>query len=133
MFTRKRSSNRCTLVERKPCPNKRRLQFLLVSVCLLLTFPVFTDPYAYQDRGDRREGIRLRPVSGDDIELISVRAAPVGGAADLTPQEMRLVFYLPEDANVNITVRELDYRYYYWLDQVRPQRSWQSGQTNVFH
>jgi len=28
-------------------------------------------------------------------------------------------------------VRELDYRYFYWLDRVRPQTPWRSGYGNV--
>lgn len=104
----------------------------LLSLCLFATSPAFADQYSYQDRGDRREGIRARPVSGDDIELISVRAEPVGGTADSVPEYMQLSFFLPKDERVQVTVRELDYRHYYWMDGVRPSASWKPGNTNSF-
>jgi hypothetical protein len=45
---------------------------------------------------------------------------------------MRLSFFLPADEPVHVTVRELDYRYYYWLDKVRPPQSWRPGEANSF-
>jgi hypothetical protein len=114
---------------RSTCPGARLALSLLL---LLLALPALADQYAYQDRGDRREGIRAKPVSGDDIELVSVRAEPVGGASGAVPERMRLSFFLPANEPVNVTVRELDYRHYYWLDQVRPSRSWTPGETNDF-
>lgn len=98
---------------------------------LLFAVPSVADQYDYMDRGDRSEGIRPRLVSGDNIELISVRAAPVGSAGSV-PERMRLSFYLPQKEPVYVTVRELDYRYYYWMDKVRPPQPWQPGKTNSF-
>jgi hypothetical protein len=104
----------------------------LSLLLLALTLPTLADQYDYQDRGDRREGIRAKPVSGDDIELISVRAEPLSLPAGSVPERMRLSFFLPANEPVNVTVRELDYRYYYWLDQVRPSAAWTPGETNNF-
>jgi len=105
-------------------------------LCLLLPpWPTLADQYDYQDRGDRNEGIRPRPVSGDDIALISARAAPVGGTSLRAPERIRLSFVLPRDtlpAAVEITVRELDYRHYYWMDRVRPPTPWRPGAANTF-
>jgi hypothetical protein len=132
-------SPRTGLLDRGACAGRdpgvalRLSRFLLLPLCLFLAVPALADPYDYTDRGDRYEGIRSKPVAGDDIELISVRAEPVGGAARELPQRMRLTFFLPEDTNVHVTVRELDYRYYYWLDQVRPPRAWRPGRNNSFH
>jgi hypothetical protein len=108
----------------------RRLGLFLLG--LLFALPSLADQYDYMDRGDRSEGVRGKLVSGDNIELISVRAAPVGGSAGAVPERMRLSFYLPEKGPVHITVRELDYRYYYWMDKVRPPKPWQPGKTNSF-
>ena len=87
----------------------------------------------YQQRGDRYEGIKPKPVSGYDIELISVLADyqephEAGGF----PKRVTLRFYLAGDEAVHLTVRELDYRAYYWLDRVQPAEPWKSGFQNVF-
>ena len=72
----------------------------------------------YQQRGDRYEGVKPKPVSGYDIELISVLAdyqEPHEGEG--FPKRVTLRFYLAGDDAVHLTVRELDYRAYYWLDR----------------
>jgi hypothetical protein len=107
-----------------------RRHFLLLVLGLVCAFPALADQYDYMNRGDRSEGILPRPVSGDDIILISARAAPVGGPA--APERMRLTFYLPEQQKVNVTVRELDNRNYYWMNKVLPPKPWLTGQVNSF-
>ena len=87
----------------------------------------------YQKRGDRHEGIKAKPVSGYDIELISVlvdyqEPFPSTGF----PNRVKLRFYLDHDQPVHLTVRELDYRAYYWLDKVQPSESWHQGFQNEF-
>ncbi len=87
----------------------------------------------YQSRGDRYEGVKPKPVSGYDIELISVLAdyqEPVGTKG--FPKRVSLRFYLAGDDMVYLTVRELDYRAYYWLDKVQPAEPWKRGFQNVF-
>ncbi len=106
---------------------RRLLPLLLGLVCAL---PALADPYDYAKRKHRSEGILPQPVSGGDITLISARVAPVGGPA--TPGRMRLSFYLPEQEAVRVTVRELDNRFYYWMDQVDPPTPWRPGRTNSF-
>lgn len=76
----------------------------------------------YQNRGTHYEGIKPKPVSGFDIELISVLADYREPATTL-PEKLKVQFYLPEDSKVHRTVRELDYRQFYWLDQVTPSTS----------
>jgi len=85
----------------------------------------------YQNRGDRFEGVRPKPVSGYDIEVISV-LADYHEPADRLPEQLRVGFYLPDQTPVHLTVREQDYRLYYWLDRVKPAREWQAKSINEF-
>ncbi len=84
----------------------------------------------YQDRGDRHEGIRPRPVGGADIEVISFRVDH-RERAQAMPERLALRFFLHEASEVALTVRELEYRHYYWLDEVRAG-PWRAGYGNVF-
>jgi hypothetical protein len=85
----------------------------------------------YQSRGNRYEGIKPRPVAGYDIELISARADYKEEAQRL-PDRLKVKFYLEQLAEVHLIVRELDYKYYYWLDNVRPSTPWRPGFNNGF-
>lgn len=115
-------------------PTERRgpvVRCALVLLCILLPGLLAAGPYDYQDRGDRREGIRPKPVSGSDMELVSVRADTVPQGAD-PADALLLAFHLPEALSAHITVRERDYRFYYWLDQVRPAAPWRPGAVNRY-
>jgi hypothetical protein len=85
----------------------------------------------YQRRANRYEGIKPAPVSGYDIELISAR---VDFKEDhrLAEPLLKIKFFLEKESPVYIVVRELDYKYYYWLDKVEPPHLWQLGFENVF-
>ena len=85
----------------------------------------------YQNRGDRFEGIKPKPVSGYDIEVISVLADYQETATQL-PDHLRVGFYLPSQTTVHLTVREQDYRLYYWLDKVNPAKGWQAKSVNEY-
>lgn len=85
----------------------------------------------YQNRGDRSEGIRPKPVSGYDIELISVLADYQEPATQL-PDQLRVGFYLQSQTPVYLTVREQDYRLFYWLDKIKPTKPWQTNSINEF-
>jgi hypothetical protein len=85
----------------------------------------------YQNRTDRYEGIRPKPVSGYDIEVISVLADYQEPAAQL-PERLRVWFYLANQSDVYLTVREQDFRFFYWLDKVKPSAGWQVGGRNEF-
>ncbi len=92
----------------------------------------------YQSRsqeqlGSWKEGVKPKPVSGLNVELLSVLA----DYQELVPSEtfpnaVKLQFYLDDEHAVYLTVRELDYRTYYWLDKVKPARVWEKGFQNVF-
>ena len=45
---------------------------------------------------------------------------------------MKAQFYLAQLSQVHLTVRELDYRYYYWMDRVQPAQPWRLGFDNAF-
>ena len=85
----------------------------------------------YQNRGDRFEGVRPKPVSGYDIEVISV-LADYQEPANQLPDQLRVVFYLQNQIPVYLTVREQDYRLYYWLDRVKPAKVWQAKSVNEY-
>ena len=71
----------------------------------------------YQDRGNRYEGIKSRPVSGYNIELISARV-DYKEKTEQMPKWFKVKFYLEEASKVYLTVRELDYKHYYWMAYV---------------
>lgn len=107
--------------------------FIPPLICLVF-FPAnaWADNHLkYQNRGSHYEGIKPKPVSGFDIELISVLADYREPTTTL-PEKLKIQFYLPEDSEVHMTVRELDYRQFYWLDQVTPSTSWTKGFGNTF-
>jgi hypothetical protein len=85
----------------------------------------------YQDRDDRYEGIRPEAKSGRDLELISVRVDYREDTKGM-PQRLKLKFFLPETRDVYLTVRELEYDHYYWMDKVKPHAPWRAGFYNLF-
>ncbi|MEQ1680899.1 MAG: hypothetical protein ABL950_09875 [Nitrospira sp.] len=104
----------------------------LVLVVFLVPLPLWADANLdYQNRGDRFEGIKPKPVSGYDIEVISVLADYQETATQL-PDQLRVAFYLQSQAPVHLTVREQDYRLYYWLDKVTPAKGWQAKSVNEY-
>lgn len=90
----------------------------VVLSMVLLSMPLILwagSNLVYQDRGTHYEGVRPKPVSGYDIELISV-FADYHEPAERLPDQFQVGFYLPDQTAVHLTIRELDYRLYYWLD-----------------
>jgi len=108
-----------------------RATWLVLGV-LLAPLPLWADANLdYQNRGDRFEGVKPKPVSGYDIEVISVLADYQEPATQL-PDQLRVGFYLPSQIPVQLTVREQDYRLYYWLDKVKPAKGWQARAVNEY-
>jgi hypothetical protein len=110
---------------------KCRIRILLAFLFLFPSASLAQSDLDYQSRGRYFEGQRPKPVSGADIELISV-LANYQEPAERLPDELRVKFYLPSQKDVYLTVREQDYRLYYWLDQVRPPKPWQAMAGNEF-
>lgn len=107
-----------------------------VSAALLLTaFPLLAqyDPaLQYQDRGNRHEGLKPKPVSGYDVELLSA-LLDYREPSPNWPQTLRLKFYLPAAEPVFVTVRQPRPRTaYYWLDKVVPPAPWRPRAFNEF-
>jgi hypothetical protein len=112
-----------------------RLKLLAFALASALTAAGIEMPaqgeLAYQKRANRFEGIRPKPVSGFDIELLSARIDHHDDP-DRIGERLYARFYLDRARAVNLVVRELDYRHYYWLDKVEPKTPWQAGYNNVF-
>lgn len=89
------------------------------------------EPWLYRDRGDRHEGVKSKPVSGYDIELVGA-LVETGGPGGAWPEKASLAFFLERHSNVFITIRERRPENYYWLDKVQPERPWVPKVTNVF-
>ena len=85
----------------------------------------------YQKRANRYEGIRPKPVSGFDIELLSAQVDFADNPETLG-ERFHARFFLKQPGDVYLVVRELDYQHYYWLDKVVPKSPWQPGFGNVF-
>ncbi|MEQ1845863.1 MAG: hypothetical protein ABL983_09865 [Nitrospira sp.] len=110
---------------------KLRATWLFLGV-LVAPLPLWADANLdYQNRGDRFEGLKPKPVSGYDIELISVLADYQEPSTQL-PDQLRVGFYLQSQTPVHLTVREQDYRLYYWLDRVTPPKGWQAKSVNEY-
>ena len=115
-----------------------RLLFLLIGMGMASP-PVWAQldlqyqPRSQEPIGSWKEGIKPKPVAGLNVELISVLAdyqeAP---ASDQFPESVKLKFFLEDQHAVYVTVRELEYRTYYWLDKVQPAQPWNKGFQNTF-
>jgi len=90
-------------------------------------------PRSQDQLGSWKEGIKPKPVSGSNVELISVLADyQEPRVSDRLPDSVKVRFYLENDHTVYVTIRELDYRTYYWLDKVQPAQPWTTGFQNTF-
>jgi hypothetical protein len=110
-----------------------RWKAISIAVTLSLTGVTLhaQDEMQYQRRSNRYEGIKQKPVSGFDIELLSARVDFNDSPRQLS-ERLHVRFFLEQPAPVHIVVRELDYKYFYWLDRVVPQSPWRTGYGNVF-
>jgi hypothetical protein len=99
-----------------------------VSLCAPLAW---AQDLAYQKRANRSEGIKAKPVSGFDIELLSAQV-DYPETVEKLGEHFYARFFLERPMRVFLTVRELDYKHYYWLDNIEPKGNWQAGFDNVF-
>ena len=107
------------------------LSALVITLAFALqSSALAADDYAYKLRGNRHEGVKDRPISGYNVELLSATVDFFEEPVD--PQGLlRIRFYLPEDGAVYLVVREIDRKHNYWLDSVQPDR-WKKGFGNEF-
>ncbi len=108
---------------------------MMVTGLLALYSPTFLrgqhSSQEYQKRVGRYEGVKPKPVAGNDIDLLSVRADYTDTASAM-PDRLKIKFYLDSASAAYVFVRELDNRYYYWLDKVQPAVPWAAGFNNAF-
>lgn len=83
----------------------------------------------YQERPYAFEGIKPRPVSGFDLELLSATIEHEGKAIEIGDR-LQLRFFLDRQRPVHLVVREIDQRLYYWLDRAKPSTPWAAGYNN---
>ncbi len=112
------------------------MQYRLGLLLLALSFSTGQNVWAlqdldYQQRGDHFEGVRPKPVAGEDVELVSALIDYNEGSSTL-PDRLHLKFFLKGADQAFVTVREQDYKHYYWLDKVSPQSAWRPGFGNEF-
>jgi hypothetical protein len=104
---------------------------LLTIVLLAMGVSVAQDDLNYRKRANRFEGIREKPVSGFDIELLSAQV-DYNDNPDTLGERFNVRFFLTRPQDVHLVVREIDYRHFYWLDKVAPTAPWHAGFDNVF-
>ena len=107
---------------------------LIAFLSFLLTFLSFearAEKWLYQDRGNRNEGIKSRAISSSDIELISALVDYREQTVQL-PKQLKIRFYLRQSNEVYVTIREIDNRYYYWMDEIEPFTPWRKASYNEF-
>ena len=106
--------------------------WLAPILCVILwSDAIWAEDLTYQKRANRSEGIKAKPVSGFDIELLSAQVDYLD-PSDKLPERFYARFYLQRPTPVFLTVRELDYKHYYWLDNIEPSSNWRAGFDNVF-
>jgi hypothetical protein len=124
--------NRLVVIPLDPTMALKLTRHFLFLVLLIVPLSTWADSNLdYQNRGDRFEGIRPKPVSGYDIELISVLVDYQEPTTQL-PDQLRVAFHLQGQTAVHLTIREQDYRLFYWLDKIKPTKQWQANSINEF-
>lgn len=107
-------------------------RLLAVVLALACCLPAGAqDELQYQKRANRYEGIKPKPVSGFDVELLAAQVDHRDDSEALG-ERLRLRFYLDRPRPVHLVVRELDYKHFYWMDRIEPRQPWRAGFGNVF-
>jgi hypothetical protein len=107
-------------------------KLLVLALLLLPATVLFAQPdIEYQKRGEYYEGVRPKPVSGYDIEVLSA-LVDYKEPTDRLPDQIRVRFYLDNKADIHLIIREQDYRLFYWLDKVKRSKEWRPHSHNEF-
>jgi hypothetical protein len=113
----------------------RWFECAIAAVLVLTPLPLLAqyDPLLqYQNRGNRHEGLKPKPVSGYDVEVLSA-LVEYREPGPTWPQTLRLKFYLPSAEPVFVIVRQPRPKTtYYWLDKVVPPIPWRALAFNEF-
>lgn len=119
----------------KKKPRDRRTRGWAIAVLLFIALPSlaqYDSALQYQNRGNRYEGLKPKPVSGYDIEILSA-LIDYREPSPKWPETLRLKFYLPAAELVFVTVRQPRPKTaYYWLDKVAPPTPWRPRAFNEF-
>lgn len=119
-----------TKTSRHRAAARNRWVVLTILLAALPLLAQYDSTLQYQKRDNRYEGLKPKPVSGYDIELLS---ALVEHSEPFSkwPLKMYLKFYLPAADKVSLTVRQPRPKTaYYWLDKVTS--SWTPKAFNEF-
>ncbi|MCB1057634.1 MAG: hypothetical protein KDD11_19205 [Acidobacteria bacterium] len=103
---------------------------LVVFMALVASAQV--DLLKYGQRAHRWEGVRNRPVSGFDVELLGVQAQGDENLPDRFDDQVSARFYLDARSPLYFVARERFPKTYYWLDRVEPARTWDQRNVNIF-
>lgn len=99
----------------------------IVLVLLESTSSLFVpQDLRYQSRTNRWEGFKDQSVSNYPVELISAIVRNSTESQNGMPEVLKIKFYLNEESKAFLTVREIDNKFFYWMDGVQPDR-WQKG------
>lgn len=116
------------------CAARSAAALLLLSA-VVSTLPLlaqYDSKLQYKDRGDRHEGLKPKPVSGYDIELLSALVdyhEPSPG----WPPTLHIKFYLPVEEPAFLIVRQPRPKTaYYWLDKIKPPAPWRPRALNEY-
>lgn len=104
---------------------------LLTLLAVPFLAGAFQSELKYQDRGDRHEGINKGSPVSDRAELISAMVKYNEVLREI-PEQYRLKFYLSQQVPVFVRVREMDNKYNYWMDKLKPRTGWHQGFDNDF-
>jgi hypothetical protein len=122
-------------IDTEPCLSWSRWPARALAALLLTSLPLFAQydsALQYQNRGNRHEGLKSKPVSGYDVELLSA-LVDWREPSSAWPETVHLRFYLPTAEPVFVTVRQPRPKTtYYWLDKVEPPSPWRAGAFNEF-
>ena len=98
---------------------QRLIVAIACSICIAQQPATAQARLEYQERPYAFEGIKPRPVSGFDIELLSATAERDEKAIEMGDY-MRVRFFLDVQRQAHLVVREIEQRMYYWLDRPKP-------------
>ncbi len=99
-------------------------RLILFVLCLLPSMLLANDALHYQARNDHWEGVTVDVQTTEDIELVSA-IIQYQTTWEPAPTQSKIQFYLPEAADIDLTIQELRPKHAYKLDRVKTD--WKTG------